>query len=342
MTDISQTDYEVINGKVDQSSPRASRLSLDSSCSLIINNITADDAGRYSCRPGSDASSDGLVLLNVLTISVADPTKEDFTLYCSLWRYSDLGSCPGKSFHWLDEKRTELTESAESRLRRRCVSSLTVKHQSDTNRRFTCQFIEGTKVKVEVQHTRVHLYHRAGDEAVLSCNRPSSSDSCSSVDWSYERNNDRKQEVHKGMVQSSSRSARLSLDRNCSLIINNITADDAGRYTCRYDTHVYLNVMTISASSTDADPKNDELTLSCSLERFWSGSCPDKSFLWLNETESELTGEGDGYKSGGQTGCVSFLTVNLQSSRRFTCQFVEEKTVKIETHYGSEGMMSHF
>ncbi|XP_043963393.1 uncharacterized protein LOC122825878 isoform X3 [Gambusia affinis] len=145
----------------------------------------------------------------------------------------------------------------------------------------------------------------------------------------------RKQEVHRGMVQSSPRSARMSLDRNCSLIINNITAEDVGRYSCGYNTDVYLNMMIISL--TDSDPTKNDFTLECSLLRSRSsGSCPDKSFLWLDETGSELTGEGDGYKYRRQTGCVSRLTVNLQSSRRFTCQFVEGNKVKIEAHYGSE------
>ncbi|XP_043963103.1 uncharacterized protein LOC122825664 isoform X3 [Gambusia affinis] len=148
----------------------------------------------------------------------------------------------------------------------------------------------------------------------------------------------RKQEVHRGMVQSSPRSARMSLDRKCSLIINNITAEDVGRYSCGYNTDVYLNMMIISPSPTDADPAKEDFTLLCSLVRDGEfGSCPDKSFLWLDETGSELTGEDDEYKSGGQIGCVSYLTVNLQSSRRFTCQFVEGNKVKIEAHYGSEG-----
>uniref|UniRef100_A0A3B3THA2 Ig-like domain-containing protein n=1 Tax=Poecilia latipinna TaxID=48699 RepID=A0A3B3THA2_9TELE len=62
--DTSTTHTEVKNGKVVQSSPRASRLNMDSSCSLTINNITADDAGRYICRPGSvsDASVDENIL----------------------------------------------------------------------------------------------------------------------------------------------------------------------------------------------------------------------------------------------------------------------------------------
>ncbi|XP_043963108.1 uncharacterized protein LOC122825668 [Gambusia affinis] len=149
-------------------------------------------------------------------------------------------------------------------------------------------------------------------------------------------------EVKKGMVQSSPRSARLSLDRNCSLIINNIMAEDAGCYKCllwnrgHNDAHVHLNNMIISSSPPDVDPtKNEEITLLCSLMRL--GSCPDKSFLWVDETGSELTGEGDGYKYGGQIGCVSSLTVNLQSSRRFTCQFVEGNKVKIEAHYQCKG-----
>ncbi|XP_054879932.1 uncharacterized protein LOC129354501 [Poeciliopsis prolifica] len=238
-----------------------------------------------------------------------------------------------------------------------CVSSLTVKDQSDSHRNYTCQFVEGNRVRVEDRFTmkgpivirligpivqQISLYHKPGDEAVLSC---LSSDSCSSVDWSYERNNDRKQEVHEGIVQSSSRSARLSLDRNCSLIINNIAAEDAGRYRCQpedggnFEIETSLNLLIISSSPPDVDPtKNEDVTLSCSLLTSKSlDSCPDKSLLWLNESGSVLLDEGDGFKFWGQTGCVSYLTVNLQSSRRFTCQFVEEKTVKIETHYQYEG-----
>ncbi|XP_014872064.1 uncharacterized protein LOC106935873 isoform X2 [Poecilia latipinna] len=255
-----------------------------------------------------------------------------------------IGFLSRESFHWLDETGTELTGKTDDRSsRQRCYSSLTVKHQSDKNRRFTCQLVEGNKVKVEAQYIppvfKVHLYHRAGDEAVLPCNRPSSSDSCSSVDWNYETNGYMdKQEVHRGIVQSSPRSARMSLDRNCSLIINNINADDAGRYSCSYNTDVYLNLLIISSSPPDPDPTVNNFTLACSLWRFSSsGSCLVKSLFWLDETGSELTGEGDGYKSGGQFGCVSRLTVNLQSSRRFTCQFVEGNKVKIEAHYQHEG-----
>ncbi|XP_032441502.1 uncharacterized protein LOC116734296 [Xiphophorus hellerii] len=321
------TNTEVGNGKVIQSSLRASRLKMDSSCSLIINTITADDAGLYTCIHGSGPSSDHFVYLNVLTISDADPTKGYFTLQCSLWRYGNLGPCPEKSFLWLDETGTELISKIDALSSgQRCFSSLTVKHQSDTNTRFTCQFIEGNKVQVEAQYTAVHLYHRAGDEAVLPCNRPSSSDSCSSVNWTYKKNDNMNKE------QEVPRSA--SLDRICSLIIN-ITAEDAGRYRCRYNTYVYLNMLIISPQ--DADPTNDDFTLQCSLFRYRSGSCPDKSLLWVDETGSELTGEGDGYKFRGQIRCVSRLTVNLQSSRRFTCKFVEGNEVKIEAQYGSEG-----
>ncbi|XP_014905861.1 uncharacterized protein LOC106958467, partial [Poecilia latipinna] len=252
------TQQEVWNGTDVQSSSRAHRLNVSSSCSLTINYIRPNDAGLYTCRSGS--SSDGFVYLNVLSINRGEP---------------------------------------------------------------------------------VDMYYRGGDEAVLPCNRPSSSDSCSSVDWFHKRNENIniQQEVHRGIVQSSPRSARMSLDRNCSLIINNINADDVGRYRCSYNTDVHLNLLIISSSPPAADPtKNGKITLICSLVRFREfSSCPVKSLLWLNETGSELTGEGDGYKSGGQFGCVSRLTVNLQSSRRFTCQFVEGNEVKVEAHYQHEG-----
>lgn len=42
-------ELQVRRGKVDQSSARASRLSLSSNCSLLIRNINDKDAGEYTC-----------------------------------------------------------------------------------------------------------------------------------------------------------------------------------------------------------------------------------------------------------------------------------------------------
>ncbi|XP_035986370.1 uncharacterized protein LOC105924527 isoform X3 [Fundulus heteroclitus] len=262
-----ERQHEVHGGKV-QSSARAARLRLDNKCSLIINTITAEDAGRYTCQLWDGGRFDTDVYLNMMSISPsppgADPTKDgDFTLQCSLERYRDFGPCPEKSLLWVDETGSELLGEGvgfKSGGQTGCDSNLTVKLQSSSNRRYTCQFVEGDIRKVEAHYTPVfkvirgegvHIYHRAGDDAVLSCKRPSSSLSCSAVDWFYTRaeNMKRQHEVHGGKVQSSARAARLRLDNNCSLIINNITAEDAGRYTCqlwdggRFDTDVYLNTM---------------------------------------------------------------------------------------------------
>lgn len=51
--------------------------------------------------------------------------------------------------------------------------------------------------------------------------------------------------VQNGKVQASVRAARLMLSDNCSLVISSVTAEDAGRYTCRQngDTLINLNVL---------------------------------------------------------------------------------------------------
>ncbi|KAM4529415.1 uncharacterized protein V3H82_027574 [Fundulus diaphanus] len=151
---------EVQDGKVNQSSPRAARLNVDSKCSLIINNITAEDAGAYACRFGSGTALEGRVLLSVLTVSPsptgADPSKEDFSLKCSLERFRGLGPCPEKSLLWVDETGSELLGEGvgfKSGGQTGCDSYLTVKLQiSSSNRRYTCQFVEGNTVKIEAHY----------------------------------------------------------------------------------------------------------------------------------------------------------------------------------------------
>ncbi|XP_078030272.1 uncharacterized protein LOC144466597 [Epinephelus lanceolatus] len=224
---------------------------------------------------------------------------------------------------------------------------------------FVLQFQAG------ISGTTTYLYYRAGDDATLPCATASPSDTtCSTFIWVYNCNQYQTfTEVQNGnVVKSSARAARLGVDTGCSLVINNVTAEDVGHYTCRqgrsidHDANVYLNVLTsecqiffyaeltvytcflsVSPSPPDADPKRDgEVTLECSLSRYRSlGPCRQNSVRWVNETGAVLSGEGVGYKFLRQTECVSALTVKRQSgnNRKYTCQFVDNNKVEIEADY---------
>nr|XP_005732872.1 PREDICTED: uncharacterized protein LOC102214980 [Pundamilia nyererei] len=166
-------------------------------------------------------------------------------------------------------------------------------------------------------------------------------DTCSMVIWAYSKHESQTiNMVHNGIVEkNSAQAARLSLHSNCSLSINNITAEDAGQYFCRpegtadQDTTVDLNILTISVFPSDTDPKDDgNVTLECSLFRYYPSPCKENSMRWVDETGSVLWDRD--VKNIGRT-CVSLLTVKLQSGnkKRYTCQFEDNNTVKIEAHY---------
>lgn len=100
---------------------------------------------------------------------------------------------------------------------------------------------------------RIFLYNRPGHDVFLSCDRASSMNTtCSNVTWLYNR--DTTSETlsavkNEDVDKSSARAARLSVGTDCSLLINHITAEDAGRYTCRQGgntdlAYVHLSVLT--------------------------------------------------------------------------------------------------
>ncbi len=95
------------------------------------------------------------------------------------------------------------------------------------------------------------IYKTPGQDATLSCGGLTSTDSsCSIVTWFLSKDPSRAFTlVQNGIVvvQKAAQSAGLSLNSDCSLVINNIMVGDAGAYTCRkntgQDNFVYLNVL---------------------------------------------------------------------------------------------------
>ncbi|XP_061602721.1 uncharacterized protein LOC133464636 [Cololabis saira] len=159
---LAKEQFKVRNGNIEETSPGADRMSVSSNCSLIINNITAEDAGRYIFWIRNDVVySYKSVFLNVLTVTPSPPDVDpgrdgDVTLRCSLMRHVGLGPCEQNSIIWVDETGSVLLGEGDGFVsggQNNCVSDLMVKHQRRSKRRFTCQVVEGDRVKIDAEYT---------------------------------------------------------------------------------------------------------------------------------------------------------------------------------------------
>ncbi|XP_051264310.1 uncharacterized protein LOC127367989 isoform X1 [Dicentrarchus labrax] len=118
---------------------------------------------------------------------------------------------------------------------------------------------------------------RAGDDVTLSCeNVIKDKKNCDSTTWisSGSRSTATVELVTLGQIgkNTNSKSDRLSVTANCSLVIKKVTVEDAGRYTCRQfisgqqqdpDSQVYLSVVTMTEHKD-----SDKVTLSCSVSTY--------------------------------------------------------------------------
>ncbi|XP_011491944.1 vascular endothelial growth factor receptor 1-like isoform X1 [Oryzias latipes] len=346
---IDRPDSEEISCKesVVQSSAGASRLSVSRNCSLLIRNITDEDAEKYICRLGNKKWIDYIdvyVYLNVLSISSSPSDVHGrVDLTCSFKSPLEASFFKENDIIWMNETGSQLSgknPEFEVHKQTNCVSVLTVKHQRGNSKRFSCRFVDVDEVQIDAVYVLTdisgqtkHLYHRVGDDVLLPCRTTSSSSSCSDVTWLYQKdpNTAFREEVHNGSVVQTS--ARVGSD--CSLLIRNITNEDAGRFLCRLGNknkfEAYLNILSISKDPADVPPRGSgSVTFQCSLSRFDPTiPCRQNSFIWMNETGSQLSGDGVGLD------CVSVLTVKHQSGNKktFTCQFVEDDKVKTYAVY---------
>ncbi|XP_061668831.1 uncharacterized protein LOC133496825 isoform X2 [Syngnathoides biaculeatus] len=181
----------------------------------------------------------------------------------------------------------------------------------------------------------IEIFARAGDVATLPCLRSS----CSRLAWLYSRDEGNVlREVKDGQVQASSdRSQRLSLNDDCSLMIAQVTGEDAGSFTCLQDgslvVTVLLSVMTLTISSLPvSDPMGkNKVVLKCSLTCYPAPMCicrPGR-LRWMDEEGGELRP-----RTIKQNNCVSILKIfPIDVKRKYTCQYIRRNDVWVQAQY---------
>ncbi|XP_076011213.1 uncharacterized protein LOC143004184 isoform X2 [Genypterus blacodes] len=189
------------------------------------------------------------------------------------------------------------------------------------------------RVEAYISGETTNVYFRHGGDAVLPCKGHAD---CSTIQWLYNRNRAHTAtEIANGVVSSTSRADRLNLEDDCALLISDVSAGDAGLYSCGQTNPLvdtYLNILTISPSPPDPDGR---VTLNCSLSRYKELVDPCQ-IHWVAE-EAELRDGDDGYTSVGQKNCISTLIVNPQRGmkRTYHCQVIELGEVKVDADYTS-------
>ncbi|CAB1423999.1 unnamed protein product [Pleuronectes platessa] len=121
-----------------------------------------------------------------------------------------------------------------------------------------------------------YIFIRAGAEVTLSCDKMRDDHvNCGATEWLFTDSEGTRtvnlfvnRQLDTSEI-SKSKADRLRLAANCSLVISEVTAEDAGQYTCRQsdlatqkheDHQVYLSVVNVTEQK-----RSDEVTLSCSV-----------------------------------------------------------------------------
>ncbi|XP_030578067.1 uncharacterized protein LOC115774791 [Archocentrus centrarchus] len=272
---------------------KSDRLTVTADCSLLIKTITVGDAGSYtgtncSSQHNQQQYADFHVHLSVINMTEHENNGE-VTLFCSVL---DVDKC-AHTVQWIyegEDKPSDMKISARS-----CTATVTFTI-SDLNQR--SKFYELLKCNVMNQITKtVQLFPfsrqssggttaaatqqiytllvRFGDEVTLPCGQSD----CGRTEWLFRgvTSADKVQLNNRGTIveKDKSKSDRLTVTADCSLLIKTITVGDAGCYTAtncssqhnqqqQYaDFHVHLSVISMTEHEN-----NGEVTLFCSVLGF--------------------------------------------------------------------------
>ncbi|XP_060947962.1 uncharacterized protein LOC133024810 [Limanda limanda] len=179
-----------------------------------------------------------------------------------------------------------------------------------------------------------YIIVRAGAEVTLPCvNLRDDHVNCEATDWLFSDslvNLFVNRQLDRSEI-SKSKADRLRLAANCFLVIREVTAEDAGHYTCRqygqtaqqYEDHLF----TVSVVNVTEQKRTDEVTLSCSLSP--SGTCREVKWLFMN---MDVTENNKDLKTS-QSSCsatVSFSKSHFDHQMKnyssLTCKVDDERT----------------
>ncbi|KAJ4929129.1 hypothetical protein JOQ06_004748 [Pogonophryne albipinna] len=156
----------------------------------------------------------------------------------------------------------------------------------------------------------LYLSVRVGDEATLPCNNViHDQDECDGTSWFFSDSGSAVELVRRGQILD-----RLRVTEKCSLVVKKVTEEDASLYTCRQfnrsgaqqgpGSQVLLSVVTMTEHQV-----NDEVTLRCSVTRYWERRLKVK---WLLQGQ-DVDKDNSDIKTS-QSYCSASITFSLQSS----------------------------
>ncbi|XP_047184366.1 uncharacterized protein LOC124849352 [Scophthalmus maximus] len=178
---------------------------------------------------------------------------------------------------------------------------------------------------------------RAGTRVTLPCGLEDR-DNCENTDWLFAKLQQTSpvELVRSGLLQTSasskSRPERMRVTGNCSLVVKEVTAQDAGLYCCRQDEDgrmkyavVYLSVVNMTEQRS-----TDGVTLTCSVWAYGESRCTVKWLLKGGDVDED---NGDLKTSqSGSSATVSFKSSHFiyksENYEPLTCQVTEGFTEK--------------
>ncbi|KAL3979454.1 two pore calcium channel protein 1 [Sarotherodon galilaeus] len=199
-------------------------------------------------------------------------------------------------------------------------------------------------IQIPVSVNETSMFMKVGDDVTLPClNVVNEQNNCDGTTWTFtSRNKQTAELITLGQIGENpkTKSDRLSVTANCSLVIKKLTVEEVGQYSC--DHHKLREIQTqhtlfhqskvdLSAITLTEHKETDKVTLSCSVVTY--GEC--------HHTVKWLIGGRDVDKESrqivtSQTDCsatLSFLIYHhIYNSRYNTvkCVVTDNKTGKVQ------------